>query len=38
MGLTKKNRKIMDDTGTNFQYRCLKIQVVSAGLKENNEC
>ena len=30
--------KILDDTGTNFQYRCLKIQVVSASLKENNEC
>lgn len=38
VGLTKKNRKILDDTPTNFQYRCIKIQVVSASLKENNEC
>lgn len=37
VGLTKKNIEILDDTATNFQYRCLKIQVVAASLKENNE-
>ena len=35
--ICKKNRKILDDTAANHLYRCLKIQVVSAGLKENNE-
>ena len=37
VGLTKKNIEILDDTATNFQYRCLKIQVVAASFKKNNE-
>ncbi len=36
IGLSKKNRKILDDTGTTVQYPCLKIEAVSASLKENN--
>ncbi len=35
MGLTEKNERILDDTGTTHLYSCLKI--VSAGLKECDE-
>ncbi len=34
---TEKSRETLDDTLANHRYRCLKIQVVSAGLKENSE-
>ena len=35
--ISEKNRETLDDTPANHRYRCLKIQVVPVGLKENKE-